>query len=124
MNSLESYKDQVYNLGSPVPTPVKDPLACLPRNVEHDFDFVDTPTGVKKPTTRKSQIPTGIPKCVNSAGKHKAECCDLNISPTKIQKMISDEQFENYLAKSKKDTEEAFNNAMSEFLKQSKKKKQ
>ena len=62
MNSLESYKDQCYNVGSPSPNPSKSPLVKFPRNLDlprkldldSEFQF---PAPLKpKPKTVKSII--------------------------------------------------------------------
>ena len=51
MYSLTSYKEQVYNLGSPQPSPTRSPLKSLPRNnssVEFEFPIPEPKTPIKK----------------------------------------------------------------------------
>ena len=70
MYSLNSYKEQVYNLGSPQPNPAKSPFESLPK-VSQEFNFSDS-----KITTRP---------------KRKTNLSDISEpkSPAKKSKMMS-----------------------------------
>jgi hypothetical protein len=64
MNSLESYKNQCYNVGSPSPNPIKSPLVKFPRKLDLDSEFEfpaplkPNPKTVKSKTKVCSKIPT------------------------------------------------------------------
>ena len=70
MYSLNSYKEQVYNLGSPQPNPAQSPFESLPK-VSQEFNFSDS-----KITTRP---------------KRKTNLSDISEpkSPAKKSKMMS-----------------------------------
>ena len=52
MYSLNSYKEQVYNLGSPQPSPKRSPLKSLPKNPSSEFDF-----SIPDPKTPTKKLP-------------------------------------------------------------------
>jgi hypothetical protein len=119
MNSLKHYKDQVYNLGSPSPTPSRSPLTSLPRNLETEFEFPETPSSKSKP--KRNTNKTKIPK-ISSATKRKLECTEKTGSPPKKLKMMSEDQFQEYLKKlddkaeqTKKETDELFAKNLAHF---------
>ena len=120
MNSLESYKSQVYNIGSPTPSPSRTPLSRLPPNLEEDFEFTASTETITNSGKKVSACK--IPKFkASSAVKRKAvDSFDIGKASPKRLKMISQEQFNEFRAQSKKDTEESFSKAMTEFMKQSK----
>ena len=125
MNSLDNYKDQVYNIGSPSPNPSKSPLKNLPKTVEKEFDFseeVVPNTSTVKPKRKNSK--TKLPKVPgSSAAKRKLDREDnLGDSPPKRVKMMTPEMFEDYLKKvdeknekSKKESEEFFSKSLAKF---------
>ena len=119
MNSLTSYKNQVYNIGSPSPSPSSSSLENLPKVVEKDFDFsenTDNKSKTKKQTKKNSRLPRA------SATKRKLELQDNPDSPPKKLKMISEERFLEYMnkvdekaAESKKETYEYFAKGFDKF---------
>ena len=63
MYSLSSYKEQVYNLGSPLPSPTRSPLKSLPKaDKTEDFVFL-SPSVTKAPNTPSRNLKR---KCVTS----------------------------------------------------------
>ena len=92
MYSLQSYKDQCYNIGSPSPTPPKPPLTKLPKKLELQFDFSPTkPKIVDEPTDSKSKpAVTRIPR------KRK---CEIQKTPksTKKPKIMDREEMLEHL---------------------------
>ena len=66
MYSLKSYSEQCYNIGSPRPSPARDPFQELPASKGSDFEFSPSPkkappklaVKIKKPTKRKLDIST------------------------------------------------------------------
>ena len=99
MNSLESYKDQVYNIGSPSPGPKKSPFKGHPRDFESEFQFSDSPCHKSKPkrSATKSKIPK-VPSATKKPTKRKlVETKDISESPLKKLKMISEDQFNQYI---------------------------
>lgn len=83
MYSLNSYKEQVYNLGSPQPSPRRSPLKTLPK--EDISEFVFPSPAVQTPVT-----PSRIAKrkCVSpqlSASPKKAKM----MTPQQIQDMVT-----------------------------------
>ena len=91
MNSLQSYKDQCYNIGSPSPTPSKPPLTRLPKKLESEFDFspLKSPPKTTKIRTKtdRSKIPT-----VSSSKKRKPETQGPPNKSPKKSKMCSKEE--------------------------------
>ena len=74
MYSLNSYKEQVYNLGSPQPNPSRSPLKSLPKNDNIDsFEFPSP--AIKAPQTPSRNLKR---KCVTS---------QLTDSPKKLKTM-------------------------------------
>ena len=121
MNSLDSYKNQVYNLGSPSPNPCNSPFENHPQAVEA-FDFSDKSDIPTKSKTRKrtSSKTSKLPR--TSATKRKLESKDIPDSPPKKVKMISEEKFLEYMnkvdekaAENKKETLELFNKGLTKF---------
>ena len=97
MNSLEAYKDQCYNIGSPTPNPRKTPLSNLPRSLDSDFEFasVKSPSSSKKRlgTCEKSKIPL-----VASTRKRKSmsQDCTKSDSPVKKPRMMSSDEVSSF----------------------------
>ena len=94
MFTLQSYKDQVYNIGSPDPNPSKPPLKTLPKKVDKEFTF----SSVKKipvPVKHKVCKPS-IPTTPSRKSKRKVEIVDQSSSesPSKKLRMISKEEFD------------------------------
>ena len=117
MNSLENYRDQVYNIGSPSPSPNISPLKKLPKSVEKEFDFSDNNTDQVKTKRRgKSKVPKASGA---TATKRKLEkSIDTLESPPKRVKMMSPEMFEEYIKKveeSRKETEAQFSKGLAKF---------
>ena len=82
MFSLQSYKDQVYNIGSPSPSPLDSP-SKLPEKSEGDFSF----SPVK-------------PSLVTRKSKRKIESSENSLEgPTKKAKMISKDQLDKAMEK-------------------------
>ena len=82
MFSLQSYKDQVYNIGSPSPSPLDSP-SKLPEKSEGDFSF----SPVK-------------PSLVTRKSKRKIESSENPLEgPTKKAKMISKDQLDKAMEK-------------------------
>ena len=86
MYSLNSYKEQVYNLGSPQPSPSRSPLKSLPKTDQsqsEDFEFsspaIITPTTPSRNLKRKCVVS----KQSNSPKKPKM------MTPQQIQDMVS-----------------------------------
>ena len=91
MDSLESYKEQVYNLGSPSPNPQKPPLANLSVNVDNDFEFSSPKDFRNRTNNRKKVAPSKIPKVTPS--RKRSSCSEEPhlSSPKKIKMMSQDE---------------------------------
>ena len=47
MYSLQNYKDQCYNIGSPSPTPAKSPVKRLPKTIDTQFAFTPIKSQVR-----------------------------------------------------------------------------
>ena len=121
MNSLKNYKDQVYNIGSPSPTPSIKPLENLPNSSQADFDFSGSPPLKTKPT--RSKIPkVSSDISTSKKRKHSSKSVDKTESPCKKLKMISEEQFKEYIRvadekaeQAKKDTADQLAGILSKF---------
>ena len=84
MYSLNSYKEQVYNLGSPQPNPSRSPLKSLPKSAEVE-DFVFSSPSIQTPVT-----PSRNPKrkCVTSKLSDSPKKAKM-MTPKEIQEMFS-----------------------------------
>ena len=104
MNSLQSYKDQCYNIGSPSPTPKKSPLKIFPKNLDLEFDFPqsETPRNSKsKPRTSK------IPRAKSpTPRKRKIVSQDQGTPSAKKPKMMSQEQVSKFFDEQRKENAE------------------
>ena len=96
MFTLKSYKDQVYNIGSPSPTPSESPLKRLPRKLDREFAFSPV-KAVPEPATRVKCLKSKIPIVPTRKSKRKVEASgdEFTGSPLKKTKMISKDMFEN-----------------------------
>ena len=91
MNSLESYKNQCYNIGSPSPDPIKVPLASLSKSVASEFSFPAPNTSPKtsKPRTKiNCKLPTPTSRKRGSSSLDPSP----TISASKKSKMMSPEE--------------------------------
>ena len=69
MYSLKSYSEQCYNIGSPLPSPARDPFQELPanKNPESDFEFPPTPPKkVSQVKTSRKQVKRKLESVSNS----------------------------------------------------------
>ena len=123
MNTLDNYKDQVYNIGSPTPSPCRSPLKGLPvsNEFENSYEFNDlSDTNKTKKATKSS---SKIPKISNtSSTKRKLNSQESPHSPPKRAKMMSAEQFQEYIRQAdarvelyKKETESYFDKTVQKF---------
>ena len=95
MFTLQSYKEQVYNIGCPSQTPSKPPLKTLPQKLDREFCFSPvkgTPESFK-PKVVKSKIPI---KPTRKQPKRKIDIAEESSSesPVKKLRMISKEEFD------------------------------
>ena len=120
MNSFKNYKDQVYNIGSPSPTPSVKPLETLPNTSQADFDFSGSPP--LKPKSTRSKIPKASSDISTSKKRKHSKTVDKSESPFKKLKMISEDQFQEYIRvadekaeQAKKDTADQLAGLLSKF---------
>ena len=99
MFTLKSYKDQVYNIGSPSPNPNSSPLKSLPKLPEKNF--VISPSKVTLRPKRNKESKVGSPVTPPRKPKRKLVSADQSSggSPLKKPKMISKEQFDEAMEK-------------------------
>ena len=84
MYSLNSYKEQVYNLGSPQPSPSRSPLKSLPKTDQsEDFEF--SSPAIIAPTTPSRNLKR---KCVVSKQSNSPKKPKM-MTPQQIQEMFS-----------------------------------
>ena len=84
MYSLNSYKEQVYNLGSPQPSPSRSPLKSPPKT-EQSEDFEFSSPAIIAPTTPSRNLKR---KCVVSKQSNSPKKPKM-MTPQQIQEMFS-----------------------------------
>ena len=74
MFTLKSYKDQVYNIGSPTPSPNSSPLESLPKIP--DNEFVISPSKVTLRPKKNKDTKIGVPVTPTRKSKRKLGSVD------------------------------------------------
>ena len=93
MNTLESYKNQCYNVGSPSPNPIKSPLVKFPRKLDLDSEF-EFPAPLKsnpKTVKIKTKVCYKIPTLPTPRKRRAASQEISSSSPKKPRIMNHDE---------------------------------
>ena len=101
MNSLKSYKDQCYNIGSPSPTPEKSPLKIFPKNLDLEFEFPKS----KPPCHSKTKPVTSKIPLVKSPNLRKRKIVgqDSQVQSAKKPKMMSAEEVSKFFEEQRRD---------------------
>ena len=96
MFTLKSYKDQVYNIGSPSPSPPESPLKRLPRKLDQDFTFAPVKAIPVLEISKSKCLKSKIPIVPIRKSKRKVESFDITPlgSPVKKVKMMSKQEFD------------------------------
>ena len=110
MFTLKSYQDQVYNIGSPSPSPSEPPLECLPRNLENEFDFLKDSN---PPEPSKAKTKSKLPVAPSRKSKRKTldDSIDESISNKKT-KMMSKDDFEKAMAKERAENKDSIDKVL------------
>ena len=106
MNSLESYKEQCYNIGSPTPSPSKAPLTSLSKTIASEFTFT-VPTSSPKSSQTRSKVP--VPAASKTTRSRKRSLSSQDSSPTsspKKSKMMSKEDLKEMFNQQRQENKE------------------
>ena len=97
MNSLKSYREQCYNIGSPEPNPSKDPLESLSKNLDSEFTFL-APNSSSKTSKTRSKIVCKIPTTTKSRKRSSSSQEPSTASSPKKSKMMPPEELREMFA--------------------------